>query len=96
MASISFDITSVFDFSKSTTPRRGDGYRSLMIDGAESSTLPADRVLRGVDHSEAVAATAPPVNKTARDDAVSRWQMCDLNEWAVREATRKFFEGTRG
>jgi hypothetical protein len=29
-------------------------------DGAEFSILPAERVLRGVDRSEAVAATAPP------------------------------------
>lgn len=38
------------------------------MDGAELSTLPAEHVLKGVDHSEAVAATAPPVNKTARND----------------------------
>ena len=63
-----FDIPCIFFFFEPN--HRLDAGRRMMIpdmDGAELSTLPAKRVLRGADHS---AAVAPPVNNAARNDDV--------------------------
>lgn len=63
------------------------------MDGAELSTLPAEHVLRGVDHSEAVAATAPPVNKAARNDS-SHDSRCGIS-MSGRHDRQILREGTR-